>query len=120
MTAYVIFGIIKAWRTRPSWCSRARSDRRRSRRQRGSKQASSFVVCSGERLFRCLTRGPCPSIGARCHELRIQDAHATWRIIYRIDPSEIVVVEVFSKKAQATPKSVIDTCKARLEAWDAP
>jgi phage-related protein len=61
-----------------------------------------------------------PSVGARCHELRIQDAHATWRIIYRIDPSEIVVVEVFSKKTQATPRAVIDTCKARLKAWDAP
>jgi ribosome-binding protein aMBF1 (putative translation factor) len=26
-----------------------------------------------------------PALGPRCHELRIQDAGATWRIIYRLD-----------------------------------
>ena len=29
---------------------------------------------------------PMPSIGPRCHELRIKDETHTWRIIYRIDP----------------------------------
>jgi hypothetical protein len=38
-----------------------------------------------------------PSIGPRCHELRVNDASRTWRIIYRIDPAAIVVVEVFAK-----------------------
>lgn len=28
---------------------------------------------------------PMPSIGPRCHELRIQDKDKTWRIVYRID-----------------------------------
>jgi phage-related protein len=28
---------------------------------------------------------PMPSIGARCHELRINDQNVTWRIIYRIE-----------------------------------
>ncbi len=61
---------------------------------------------------------PMPSIGRRCHELRIRDETATWRIMYRLDPDAVVVLEVFSKKTQKTPASVIDTCKARLEAYD--
>jgi phage-related protein len=36
---------------------------------------------------------PMPAIGARCHELRIND----WRIVYRIDDDAIVVLEVFLK-----------------------
>ncbi len=28
---------------------------------------------------------PMPSIGSRCHELRVNDRNETWRIIYRID-----------------------------------
>jgi phage-related protein len=79
-------------------------------------------------LLRRLQRGeslglphsrPLPAIGRRCHELRIVDAEATWRIVYRSDVDAIVVVEVFAKKTQATPKSVIDACKRRLRAYDA-
>ena len=64
---------------------------------------------------------PMASIGRRCHELRIVDADQsqTWRIIYRIDSDAIVVLHWFSKKTQATPKNVIDTCKARLRNYDA-
>jgi phage-related protein len=61
---------------------------------------------------------PMPSIGPRCHELRIRDESRSWRIVYRIDPDAIVIVEVFPKKSGATPKKVIDTCKARLRAYD--
>jgi phage-related protein len=59
-----------------------------------------------------------PVIGPRCHELRIVDETATWRIIYRIDPDAIIIVEVFSKKAQQTPKYVIRNAKARLKRYD--
>ena len=62
---------------------------------------------------------PLPSIGARCHELRVPDRNSTWRIIYRIDSDAILIVEVFSKKTQQTPKHVIKTCKARLADHDA-
>ena len=55
-----------------------------------------------------------PAIGKRCHELRIIDKAATWRLIYRIDGDAIVIVEVFGKKTQTTPKSVIGVCKRRL------
>ena len=61
---------------------------------------------------------PMPSIGRRCYELRIRDDEQSWRIVYRIDPDAIVIVEVFSKKTGATPKKIIDTCKARLRAYD--
>ena len=61
---------------------------------------------------------PMPSIGSRCHELRIRDQDQNWRVIYRIDPDAIVIVDVFAKKAGSTPKSVIETCKARLRTYD--
>lgn len=58
------------------------------------------------------------AIGPRCHELRIQDEDATWRIMYRIDTDELLIIDVFSKKTQKTPASVIGACKARLKNWD--
>jgi phage-related protein len=61
---------------------------------------------------------PMPSIGSRCHELRINDESATWRIVYRLDADAIVILEVFSKKSRATPKAIIDTCKKRLKDYD--
>lgn len=42
----------------------------------------------------------------------------TWRIIHRIDTDAIVILEVFAKKSQRTPKHVIDTCKSRLRRYD--
>ena len=59
-----------------------------------------------------------PVIGPRCHELRIQDENRTWRIVYRADASEILVIDVFAKTTRTTPKSVIDNCKKRLRQWD--
>jgi phage-related protein len=59
-----------------------------------------------------------PSIGRRCHELRINDQNATWRVVYRIDPDAIVILEVFSKQTQKTPQVVIDVCKKRIRMYD--
>ena len=61
---------------------------------------------------------PMPGIGSRCHELRIQDADSTWRIVYRVDPDAVIIAEVFAKRTQATPKSVIDACCRRLDGYD--
>lgn len=61
---------------------------------------------------------PMPIVGLRCHELRIPDETATWRIMYRVDSDAIVIAEVFSKKTQATPHQVIETCRGRLRAYD--
>lgn len=78
-------------------------------------------------LLRLLQRGenlgmphsrPMPSVGARCRELRVNDEGVTWRVIHRIDTDAIVILEVFAKKSQRTPKHVIDTCKSRLRRYD--
>lgn len=78
-------------------------------------------------LLRRLQRGeslgmphsrPMPTIARRCDELRINDANATWRIVYRIDPDAIVIVDVFSKRTAATPAGVIEACRRRLREYD--
>jgi phage-related protein len=56
---------------------------------------------------------PMPSVGVRCHELRITDENRIWRIVYRVDPDAIVILEVFEKKTQEAPQEVIDTCRRR-------
>ena len=50
--------------------------------------------------------------------MRINDEQKTWRIIYRIDSDAIVIVEVFTKKTQRTPKAVVDRVKRRLKNYD--
>ena len=62
---------------------------------------------------------PMPSIGTRCAELRIVDENKTWRIMYRVDADAVLIADVFAKKTEATPKSVIATCKQRLRLYDA-
>jgi phage-related protein len=61
---------------------------------------------------------PMPSIGPRRHEPRMRDGEHNWRLVYRIDPDAIVLVEVFPKTTQRTPRAVIDRCKDRLKAYD--
>ena len=61
---------------------------------------------------------PMPSVGPRCHELRITDEAVKWRIIYRIDPDAIVIAEVFKKKTGKTPKDVIDGSRDRFRRYD--
>jgi phage-related protein len=61
---------------------------------------------------------PLPSIGPRCHELRISDRGLAWRIVYRIDDDAIVVVAVFKKQSRRTPTVVVAACRRRLLAYD--
>lgn len=72
---------------------------------------------SGDKLSMPESR-PMPSIGRRCHELRITDKNVTWRIIYRLDTDAIVILEVFVKKSARTPRGIINTCKERLRDYD--
>ena len=83
-------------------------------------------VETGE-LLRRLQRGenlslphsrPMPVIGTRCHELRVRDATVDWRIVYRVDPDAVVILEVFAKKTGRTPKRVARACRRRLDAYD--
>jgi phage-related protein len=78
-------------------------------------------------LLRRLQRGdliglpasrPMPSIGAKCHELRVNDSAGNWRLIYRLDSDAVVILDVFSKKTRATPQAAIDTCRRRLKEYD--
>jgi phage-related protein len=62
---------------------------------------------------------PMPSVGARCHELRVRDETRSWRIIYRIDADAIIIAEVFPKTTPKTPKRVIEVCQNRLARYDA-
>jgi len=71
----------------------------------------------GQRLEMPHSR-PMPGIGPRCHELRIVDVNVTWRIVYRVDPDAVVIAEVFKKKSQTTPQSVIETSQRRLRRYD--
>jgi phage-related protein len=79
-------------------------------------------------LLRRLQRGdlvplphsrPMPSIGPHCHELRIEDERASWRVVYRIDPDAILILDVFRKTTRATPDRVISNCQRRLRLYDA-
>ena len=65
---------------------------------------------------------PMPSIGPRCHELRIDDVETkrSWRIFYRIDSDAIVIAAVVPKTTRKTPRKVIDLVKLRLKQYDAP
>lgn len=78
-------------------------------------------------LLRALQRGdslsmphsrPMPSIGQRCHEIRITDERIDWRIVYRIDPDAIVILDVFEKKSKSTLQQIVDACRRRLKLYD--
>ena len=78
-------------------------------------------------LLRRLQRGdvigmphsrPMPAIGAHCHELRVRDVDADWRLVYRSDDDAVVILEVFSKTTRTTPGNVIEACRKRLKEYD--
>lgn len=78
-------------------------------------------------LLRRLQRGellglphsrPMPAVGQRCHELRVNDAAAAWRIVYRVDRDAVVILELSSKKTARTPEAVIKMCRERLRRYD--
>lgn len=86
---------------------------------------SSDARVEGGVLLRRLQRGevlsmpesrPMPAIGARCHELRIDDVvqKKEWRIIYYVGRLAIAVLDVFLKATRATPDEVIRHCKRRV------
>lgn len=78
-------------------------------------------------LLRRLQRGellampqsrPMPRMGARCHELRVVDVDATWRVVYRLDSDAILIIGVFAKKTATTPRPVVEACQRRLREYD--
>ena len=88
--------------------------------------SSAARIEAGELLAR-LQRGeglqlphsrPMPGIGPRCHELRVKDAGAEWRIIYRTDADAVLVLDGFNKKTRVTSPRVIENCRRRLRDYD--
>jgi DNA-binding XRE family transcriptional regulator len=75
-------------------------------------------------LLRLLQRGekiamphsrPMPSVGRRCHELRIPDDNLSWRIVYRIDEDAIVIAEVFLRRPARNRKASLILLKRDFE-----
>ena len=60
-----------------------------------------------------------PDVGSRCGALRVRDAEHNWRIMYRIDPDAILILEVYSKKTRKIPDEVMQRCRQRLKQYDA-
>ncbi len=59
-----------------------------------------------------------PAIGPRCHELRIPDESASWRIVYRLDLDAVAILAVFAKRTRRTPDQVIHACRLRLKRYE--
>lgn len=60
---------------------------------------------------------PMPVIAARCYELRVRDENKNWRIVYRIEPDAVVILDVFEKKTRVTPPQIIQNCLRRLQEY---
>ena len=74
-------------------------------------------VQRGQPLAASLSR-PLPAVGERCHEMRVRDGAVEWRVVYRIDPDAVLVLEVFAPTTPATPRHVIEASRWRLKRYD--
>src|SRR5256885_13123201 len=61
---------------------------------------------------------PLPIVGPRCGALRIRDGVQNWRIMYRVDPDAVLIVDVYAKKTKRILHGIIDRCKKRLKRYD--
>jgi phage-related protein len=61
---------------------------------------------------------PLPIVGPRCGALRVRDESHSWRIVYRVDPDVVLILEVYAKKTRAIPPEVISRCRKRLKYYD--
>lgn len=75
------------------------------------------LLQQGERLGMPQSE-PLPDVGKRCGALRVRDAEHNWRIMYRVDPDAILILEVYAKKTQKIPDEVIERCQQRLKRYD--
>ena len=73
---------------------------------------------NGEHLAMPHSR-PMPTIGPRCHELRIRDRGGNWRIVYRLDRDAVIVGAVFAKTSTQSPRPELEAARRRFRAYDA-
>lgn len=59
-----------------------------------------------------------PDVGRRCGALRVRDAGHNWRIMDRIDPDAVLILEIYAKKTPKIPGTVIERCQDRLKRYD--
>jgi phage-related protein len=85
----------------------------------GRKEAGDLLrlLQEGQKLRMPQTE-PLPVVGPRCGALRVRDGEHNWRIVYRVDPDAILVLEVYAKKTRTIPQEVIARCKKRLRDYD--
>jgi len=60
---------------------------------------------------------PMPVVGPACHELRIVDAGARWRVVYHLRADAVVILAVFAKKTRRTPVGQIEVSRDRLRRY---
>jgi phage-related protein len=58
-----------------------------------------------------------PVVGPACHELRVVDAGANWRIVYHLRADAVVILAVFTKKTRRTPVGQIEASRDRLRRY---
>ena len=61
---------------------------------------------------------PLPTVGPRCHELRVKDSKHEWRIVYRIDPDAILIAAIFAKTGTKMQQREFKTASKRLAIYD--
>ncbi len=76
------------------------------------------LLQAGERLGMPQAE-PLPDVGPRCAALRVRDAGHNWRIMVRVDPDAVLILEVYPKKTRKIPDEVSDRCQQRLKSYDA-
>lgn len=57
---------------------------------------------------------PMPAVSAGVLELRVRDEGQNWRLMCYVDEIAVVLLDVFAKKTQKTPATVIRTSRKRL------
>jgi len=61
---------------------------------------------------------PLPTVGPRCHEMRVKDSKCQWRIVYRIDDDAILIAGIFAKKGKKMQQRELKAASARLATYD--
>jgi phage-related protein len=85
----------------------------------GRKEAGDLLRLLQEGLsLRMPQAEPLPIIGPRCGALRVRDGRHNWRIVYRIDPDAVLILDVYAKKTRMIPQEVVDRCSRRAKAYD--
>ena len=88
----------------------------------GARKAAGFLLrrLQGGDVLAMPASRPLPSIGERCHELRVKDFQfkTIWRIVYRTDANVILIVDIFAKKPRKMPIEAVWRCKGRLRKYD--